>query len=1155
MLSEKVMIPVVPGVSSSGAGSSDPGVKDQPHVEGFSEGKRMNSSGIKRGLAATAIGALAVTGLPAFTSSAFADSINDEVGAGNVTLYSQFTGGASIQNDGVNQTIHLLAGAGSDATQVRFQYDNGGATPVVIATVNRDSNGAFSFEWAPPVAIINTTVDVEAVSLNAGGTALATDSVSTLVSANARAVDIANAPGSALGAFVQPYTTEGNTATLGAVTGTTSGNSVELSERTDNAATTTPATLGTANAQGISPFNGTVDLSNYGFDTTATAPIVNEAIIGASVNGGNSDDAEVVKVAKQSVGNVDVTSSPATPIPNGATKITVTVTDAASGGKPVAGAQVVADQATGADGAGIADAKYTDGNGQVTYNVNAPTPAGSKAYSFYVNTTDVDAFENGVDFRKSVTVTSVAQNVQALTSSSADGAQFDFNEYDAPSDISALLKDQSGRPFAGQTVSYSYTFVPFNAPPTGTTVTPPPRGLAVTDANGKANIPFVPATKTGPGTGDYTSGTYTLNVFVDNNGTPGQQDGELAAAPLVFKAGDSTLAFSDVPVPSNGAATDATKIAGTTATFDASLKLGDGTALPGRTVRFTYSPKADSFLAAQGGQPAGTTRSNDTVAVGTTDAAGVTSVAVTDPVKTPDAAELGNNLDAETIVTPATAPAVASSEADEVADTLDLDFVDNTPNFKTTVKVVSGGIGKPGTATSGTVTLTEDADKDAATAETPVGAGQAVTLTVGGKAFFTDGTYKSGATGSDAELKNLGQTLVVQTGDNPATPGVETNYASFQTSIARDEGFDDDGKVTAVVTGAAGTFSGKDNQVFDSSMPINGGDVKLVRTPNQNIPTDPARTGDAVADQVKFDVFTTDQFDNRVGGASVAITDSSATATTTTPAQSDFVADGDFTVSDTAAETVTLTGKWTTGTTVYTAAPNTVGAGQPETLTGTATQEFYTVDFNASKFTIVQNPDGRVAVGSAVTEVVTIVDQKGNPIAGLNVAFIRQGPGNQQDGDENRATQTNANGQSFYTFTGTEAGTARVSAVIFDGTPLVSGPNRKIISDDVTFGDAQPPVKTPIAAQVNGQNNGAKNDRVRIKTTPSAGNARVKLFTRANNGFSGRKVLLKETRLNANGRKTFVRPDKNGNRITKYWVVVRGTDTTKRDRSNTKKLR
>ena len=131
---------------------------------GISEGTSMNSSsGMKRGLAATAISALAVTGLPLFATSAHADSVNDQVGPGNVELYTQYTGVASVQNDGVNRTVHLLAGGGDDVVQVRFEYVPAPAAPVVIDTVSR-VNGVFSTEWAPPVSTVRHAPSTSAPS-------------------------------------------------------------------------------------------------------------------------------------------------------------------------------------------------------------------------------------------------------------------------------------------------------------------------------------------------------------------------------------------------------------------------------------------------------------------------------------------------------------------------------------------------------------------------------------------------------------------------------------------------------------------------------------------------------------------------------------------------------------------------------------------------------------------------------------------------------------------------------------------------------------------------------------------------------------------------------------------------------------------------------
>ena len=102
----------------------------------------MNSSGIKRGLASSAIAALAVTGLPFLASSASAQPLTAELGNAATKLYSPVDT-ASTKNDGVNSTVHLLAGGGADIKQVRFDYQVGSAAAQAIATVSR-VNDAFS---------------------------------------------------------------------------------------------------------------------------------------------------------------------------------------------------------------------------------------------------------------------------------------------------------------------------------------------------------------------------------------------------------------------------------------------------------------------------------------------------------------------------------------------------------------------------------------------------------------------------------------------------------------------------------------------------------------------------------------------------------------------------------------------------------------------------------------------------------------------------------------------------------------------------------------------------------------------------------------------------------------------------------------------------
>lgn len=946
-----------------------------------------------------------------------------------------------------------------------------------------------------------------------------TDTASVQVGANRAALDIANAPGSDLGIFDQPYGVEAEEAGLpgdgvdhstsqGIVTGTTS--SADTIELVDLSAGTPraplgPITPGDADANGIRPFRGTVNFANYALQTGANAE--NEALIGGNHTANGSDDVEVVNLEAQTIANVTASN---VSVPNGTTGTAViTVTDAE--GRPVAGAQVIGDLNRngvwdgGASG-GTEQSRYTDANGQARF-ANLPGSAAGTAYDFFVNTDGGDDYQADRDFLRTVTVTTFAQNVTNLTAESNDGAAFDTQEYTA-GDITVQVNDQNGDPINNQTISYTWTFqgVPAAGQPTPAPVTT--TGTAGTNADGEATIGA-------PSNGFSGNGTYTLNAYVNNNGTPGQQDGEPAAAPLVLKAGDSTLEISEDPEVA---------ISGTTETFSASLELFDGTPLAGRNIAFAYTATGNSVVAAQANQPAGTTRTSDTGATGTTDAAGVARVAIADPAA-PDAAELGNTLNAQTANTP------NIGNAQESATARTIDFVDGTPPARSTVTLAPIADGKPGVATPGTVTVTEDADNDPTTPATAV-VGQAVTLTVDGDAYFTDGVVQPGATGEDQELDNDGQTITVVTGAG--------GVATFQTTIGRSEDFDDDGEATVNVTATAGTFSDTEEQDFSSADPINGGEVILELSPEaeQDNPVEPTRTGDVVF----YDVYVTDGFGNRVGGETVDLevdgdAEINATGAADDEAESDFAADGDFYVTDDTAETVEVTAEWTTSTLRYNNATPPVVVGGTETLEDTADVEFYDIDFAASTFTIDTNANGPVPVGTPVTTVVTVIDQEGNPVEGLDVAFLRQGPGNQQDGDPNTTVSTNGNGQAFYTFVGTEEGTARISAVVTDGTGN-SAPIQTLTTSVVID---TPVVQRPIDVTVTGGNRGA-NDRVVVRTSPAAVNAVVQLFRRGNGGL----VRVGVKRATRAGFSAFVVRDRNGNRITRYIARVGPTETTRR---------
>ncbi len=127
----------------------------------------MNSSGIKRGMAAFAIAAVAVAGIPALTSTAFADSVNQmteegPLGLDQVRLYnSQNNFEIATKPDGTDSTVRLQAGGGRDVATIRFEYSiNGGATWNTAGDSTRNDDGSFSVEWATPP--VGTLLDLRA---------------------------------------------------------------------------------------------------------------------------------------------------------------------------------------------------------------------------------------------------------------------------------------------------------------------------------------------------------------------------------------------------------------------------------------------------------------------------------------------------------------------------------------------------------------------------------------------------------------------------------------------------------------------------------------------------------------------------------------------------------------------------------------------------------------------------------------------------------------------------------------------------------------------------------------------------------------------------------------------------------------------------------
>jgi hypothetical protein len=113
----------------------------------------MNSSGIKRTMAAFAISAVAVAGIPALAGTAFADSVNNQVntalGPDEVVLYnSNFE--VSTKGDG---SIRLEAGGGTNVQAVRFEYQNlliGSSYNTIGDVTTRNDDGSFALDWTTP---------------------------------------------------------------------------------------------------------------------------------------------------------------------------------------------------------------------------------------------------------------------------------------------------------------------------------------------------------------------------------------------------------------------------------------------------------------------------------------------------------------------------------------------------------------------------------------------------------------------------------------------------------------------------------------------------------------------------------------------------------------------------------------------------------------------------------------------------------------------------------------------------------------------------------------------------------------------------------------------------------------------------------------------
>ncbi len=1019
-------------------------------------------------------------------------------------FYSQYNTGneASQSFDGTDRTIRLAVGGEPGVADVDLDYrlPNGPWTSIV-RDVPRNDEGLFTYEWTPT---IGPALDV---TLRATGSISGT---ANTIEAQRSGVDIDVVDGtlatvnltsdSKLGYFVQPYNAPNNR-TLAGAHGTTSetGGTVAVSLMNDNGTPDTSTTelepvTGVPGDTGV--FDATIDLTGR--------PNIAGRNIALGVER-DTDDIEAYTPYQQTIFDGKVTATPdRTSVATGGQAI-VTVKVVDKEGRPIVGAQVYgADDGSTSPRTDDDFPAYTDARGIVVVT----QPANTKVF-YYANGDNNRLFNTPPDQRSSVvSITSFTPRATNLVGTSNDGRVLDFDE-SSPTDVFVTVTDQSGAPYepsgnplAGHTVEYYWMVTPTDGDPASVRV--PATGTSSAPVSGsRANTPL-------PDSGE--NGTWRLFAALQ---PPPVFGGESLPSRevLTLEVGEATITYA--------AASPVQAPAGTSTLVRGSLVLPGGAGLPGRAIGLVFQRGTETNGTADASMVAadGTNTLSRNV---TTDGSGQFVVTVRDPAESPQQPEKGGNIDA----TPA--GNTDAAKADYGVDFL-LSLVPGNLVIDPETALDTTGGKTPGRPVSSKVTVK--------TADGTTLANQAVTLTTT-SGFFTPyaATFAgltpdpAPAAGNDAgRWKSLGSTTTVQTDAN--------GVANFTLAIERDPGFDDDGLVASTVTAAVSGVS--DTEVVDwtSANPYNGGKVRLELAPNALqesgvLPKAPT------SDKVVFDVFVEDQFGNLVGGETVAISDSSETATTSEPSvTTDFLRDGDFFATSTGEQDQVVTGTWTTETHKYSAATPPTPATGTETLTGTSTVNWYAVDFADSDITLEHSGDDVVPVDTSVTETYLAVDQFGEEIADLFIEFSRSGPQGEQESESGAIGQ---DGLIEYTYTGTSSGDAVVVATARRGNAqgaLIPAAER---TDTVTFtGGGENPGRDEILPRLTLKNLPDSSDRITVSARKADG-AEVKLFKVVN----GKRTLLKTGTLGPSGKRTWTITDARPSRKTGYQVVVRPTEDT-----------
>lgn len=585
-----------------------------------------------RGLAMSAVSALAISGLT-FISSPAQAAPSDAV-----IMLSQLNGKASVRPDGADtstQYVDLVAVRRDQDATISFEVNADPAAGDTTAGWTAISTqpimiGDFATVSWDAISEVGNTVSLRAAAASDEGTEYSTvNGVAVTGLPGETPPHSVSLSGAQTGYFSQPYADSNRTATQLVVDGRSSATegTVELSwwRSSDGTfqgstdAALSPSTYKVSNPSGpgtdydIGLFREVLDITGY--DAEASDSVL--AVRGVR----DSDDVAPIQVYEQELGAIGAT----TPGQADSRTVTVDVRVVDTEGASVAGAEV----RRRSDGVVVG---YTDQDGQVAAKQAAATTA-----TYYGNTTDSDAYQSEIDLiTDEVTTPAFIPAVSDVVPVLADGDHFDDDEY-KDGDIALQFVDQDGEPIASADNQVTYTLSEDGS-------TPPEPTDAVSDADGRVVIPFDP---TGP------DGDYVLEYSA-----PAINDGGNGGA-VQFTSGDANLTLT--PDVTGGSVSSGGQI-----TYTGKLSLGE-VALAGRSIDLAYTRGTEAGAEADAGIVVGNTRVLTTTV--TTDEDGTFTVTVADPAKTGRPAETGGVLTATAPAAKETASANTTFIAGPVAPT------------------------------------------------------------------------------------------------------------------------------------------------------------------------------------------------------------------------------------------------------------------------------------------------------------------------------------------------------------------------------------------------------------------------------------------------------------------------------------------------------